>query len=81
MQKNNVQGDVENRMKHARTYPAQRRRRGECLNARLTMLSARVADDLCEYVREVASQTRKSKQQIITEALVLYRENNPEITE
>lgn len=81
MRKNNVLGDVENRMKHARTYPAQRRRRGESLNAGLTMLSARVADELCEYVREVASQTRKSKQQIITEALVLYRESNPEITE
>lgn len=72
---------MENCVKHARTYPAQRRRRGESLNAGLTMLSARVADDLCEYVREVANQTRKSKQQIITEALVLYRENNTEITE
>lgn len=81
MQKNNVSGDVENRVKHARTYPAQRRRRGESVNTGLTMLSARVADDLCEYVRQVASQTRKSKQQIITEALMLYRESNNEIIE
>lgn len=63
-------------MNNTRTYPAKRRRRGEVQNASLTMLSARIADDLCEYVREVAFQTRKSKQQIITEALMLHQANN-----
>ena len=49
-------------MNNTRTYPAKRRRRGEVQNASLTMLSARIADDLCAYVRDVAFQTRKSKQ-------------------
>ena len=67
---------MRNLMNNTRTYPAKRRRRGEVQNASLTMLSARIADDLCEYVREVAFQTRKSKQQIITEALMLHQANN-----
>lgn len=65
-------------MNNTRTYPAKRRRRGEVQNASLTMLSARIADDLCEYVRDVAFQTRKSKQQIITEALMLHQANGIE---
>ncbi|UAK22813.1 hypothetical protein [Kluyvera sp. CRP] len=68
-------------MNNTRTYPAKRRRRGEVQNASLTMLSARIADDLCEYVREVAFQTRKSKQQIITEALMLHQANGIETLE
>lgn len=68
-------------MNNTRTYPAKRRRRGEVQNASLTMLSARIADDLCEYVREVAFQTRKSKQQIITEALMLHQANGIETYE
>ncbi|HCR3982754.1 TPA: hypothetical protein OOF39_002195 [Kluyvera ascorbata] len=68
-------------MNNTRTYPAKRRRRGEVQNASLTMLSARIADDLCEYVREVAFQTRKSKQQIITEALMLHQANGIETHE
>lgn len=68
-------------MNNTRTYPAKRRRRGEVQNASLTMLSARIADDLCEYVREVAFQTRKSKQQIITEALMLHQANSIETHE
>lgn len=68
-------------MNNTRTYPAKRRRRGEVQNASLTMLSARIADDLCEYVRDVAFQTRKSKQQIITEALMLHQANGIETRE
>ncbi|HDG1692760.1 TPA: hypothetical protein R4S64_001130 [Kluyvera georgiana] len=68
-------------MNNTRTYPAKRRRRGEVQNASLTMLSARIADDLCEYVRDVAFQTRKSKQQIITEALMLHQANGIETHE
>ncbi|WP_249023150.1 hypothetical protein [Kluyvera ascorbata] len=68
-------------MNNTRTYPAKRRRRGEVQNASLTMLSARIADDLCEYVREVAFQTRKSKQQIITEALMLHQASGIETHE
>ncbi|ASG63285.1 hypothetical protein CEW81_10615 [Kluyvera genomosp. 3] len=72
---------MRNLMNNTRTYPAKRRRRGEVQNASLTMLSARIADDLCEYVREVAFQTRKSKQQIITEALMLHQANGIETHE
>ncbi|MDA8493230.1 hypothetical protein [Kluyvera georgiana] len=68
-------------MNNTRTYPAKRRRRGEVQNASLTMLSARIADDLCAYVRDVAFQTRKSKQQIITEALMLHQANGIETHE
>lgn len=68
-------------MSNIRTYPAKRRRRGEVKNASLTMLSARIADDLCEYVRDVAFQTRKSKQQIITEALMLHQANSHDAVE
>ncbi|WP_419058303.1 hypothetical protein, partial [Kluyvera georgiana] len=72
---------MRNLMNNTRTYPAKRRRRGEVQNASLTMLSARIADDLCEYVREVAFQTRKSKQQIITEALMLHQASGIETHE
>lgn len=72
---------MRNLMNNTRTYPAKRRRRGEVQNASLTMLSARIADDLCEYVRDVAFQTRKSKQQIITEALMLHQANGIETHE
>ena len=72
---------MSNLMNNTRTYPAKRRRRGEVQNASLTMLSARIADDLCEYVRDVAFQTRKSKQQIITEALMLHQANGIETHE
>lgn len=70
-----------NLINNTRTYPAKRRRRGEAQNDSLTMLSARIANDLCEYVREVAFQTRKSKQQIITEALRLHQAHSAETAE
>lgn len=39
------------------------------------MLSARVDEDLMEYVRATAFETRKSKQEIVAEALALHRQN------
>ncbi|WP_439649899.1 hypothetical protein [Enterobacter soli] len=39
------------------------------------MLSARVDEDLMEYVRATAYETRKSKQEIVAEALALHRKN------
>ncbi|WP_445663671.1 hypothetical protein [Enterobacter soli] len=39
------------------------------------MLSARVETDLMEYVRITAYETRKSKQEIVAEALALHRKN------
>lgn len=39
----------------------------------LVMFSARIDESLCEYVREVAHKTRKSRQEIIGEALELFR--------
>lgn len=58
-----------------RTYPEKRRKRGDVAKTELTMLSARISDELNEYVREVAHQSRKSKQQIVTEALYLHRKS------
>lgn len=62
-------------MEETRTYPQTRRKRGEAKAAGLTMLSARIADELNEYVREAAFITRKSKQEIITEAIRLHKAN------
>lgn len=40
----------------------------------LTMLSVRIDNELNEYVRLAAYETRKSKQEIVAEALRLHRE-------
>ncbi|MEG5932470.1 ribbon-helix-helix protein, CopG family [Enterobacter hormaechei] len=41
------------------------------------MFSARVDEALYEYVREAAHQTRKSRQDILREALELFRAKYP----
>lgn len=63
-------------MNKIRSYPSKRRPRGESKNARLTMLSARIDEELCEYVQATAYETRKSKQDIIAEALMLHRQHH-----
>nr|WP_255584832.1 hypothetical protein [Leclercia sp. EC_58] len=40
------------------------------------MLSARIDEELCEYVQATAYETRKSKQDIIAEALMLHRQHH-----
>ena len=60
--------------KTIRHYPPVRRRRGERSSDELTMLSARIEEELNEYVRTTAYETRKSKQDIVAEALRLHRE-------
>lgn len=57
-----------------RSYPSTRRPRGERSSDDLTMLSARIDDELNEYVRATAYETRQSKQDIVAEALRLHRE-------
>lgn len=42
----------------------------------MVLLSARVDTSLWEYVRTLAFETRKSKQDIIAEALMLHRSVN-----
>lgn len=42
----------------------------------MVLLSARVDTTLWEYVRTLAFETRKSKQDIIAEALMLHRSIN-----
>ena len=42
----------------------------------MVLLSARVDNSLWEYVRTLAFETRKSKQDIIAEALMLHRSIN-----
>ncbi|AEN64620.1 hypothetical protein Entas_1881 [Enterobacter soli] len=59
----------------SRDYPDKRTARGLAKDAALKMLSARVETDLMEYVRITAYETRKSKQEIVAEALALHRKN------
>ncbi|HDR2754032.1 MULTISPECIES: hypothetical protein [Enterobacter] len=59
----------------SRDYPDKRTARGLAKDADLKMLSARVETDLMEYVRITAYETRKSKQEIVAEALALHRKN------
>ena len=61
----------------ARDYPDKRVARGLAKEADLRMLSARIDSDLMEYIRTTAFETRKSKQEIVAEALALHRQNNP----
>lgn len=67
-------------MEKTRCYPSKRRMRGETKEANLTMLSARIDEDLCEYVRTTAYETRKSKQDIVAEALRLHRQHCQMVT-
>ncbi|MGN7788181.1 hypothetical protein [Enterobacter sp. 22452] len=60
----------------ARDYPDKRVARGLAKEADLRMLSARIDPDLMEYIRTTAYETRKSKQEIVAEALALHRQNN-----
>ena len=63
-------------MEKARGYPPQRRRRGEMKEAGLMMLSARIEEELCEYVQKMAFESRRSKQDIVAEALKLHRQHH-----
>lgn len=56
----------------ARDYPDKRRPRGEAKNANLKVLSVRVEESLLEYVSLLAYETRRSKQDIISEALLMH---------
>lgn len=67
-------------MEKTRSYPSKRRMRGETRDANLTMLSARIDEELCEYVTITAYETRKSKQDIVAEALKLYRQHSQRVT-
>ena len=60
----------------SRDYPDKRAARGLAKDADLKMLSARVDEDLMEYVRATAFETRKSKQEIVAEALALHRQKS-----
>lgn len=68
-------------MENQRSYPSSRRPRGELKLAQLTMLSARIDDELYEYVKATALETRKSKQDIVAEALKLHRESREAASE
>ncbi|MGU9936273.1 hypothetical protein ACRXFR_22545 [Enterobacter asburiae] len=57
----------------ARDYPDKRVARGLAKEADLRMLSARIDPDLMEYT---AFETRKSKQEIVAEALALHRQKS-----
>ncbi|MDU1874938.1 hypothetical protein [Citrobacter sp.] len=59
----------------ARDYPDIRKARGT-RSKDMVLLSARVDNSLWEYVRTLAFETRKSKQDIIAEALMLHRSIN-----
>lgn len=59
----------------SRDYPDKRRPRGEAKKANLKLLSARVEESLLEYVRLQAYETRRSKQDIISEALQLHMQS------
>ena len=60
----------------ARDYPDKRVARGLAKEADLRMLSARIDSDLMEYIRTTAVETRKSKQEIVAEALALHRQKS-----
>ena len=59
----------------SRDYPDIRKARGT-RSKDMVVLSARVDNSLWEYVRTLAFETRKSKQDIIAEALMLHRSIN-----
>lgn len=59
----------------SRDYPDIRKPRGT-RSKDMVLLSARVDTSLWEYVRALAYETRKSKQEIIAEALMLHRSVN-----
>ncbi|AWS93868.1 MULTISPECIES: hypothetical protein [Citrobacter] len=59
----------------SRDYPDIRKARGT-RSKDMVLLSARVDNSLWEYVRTLAFETRKSKQDIIAEALMLHRSIN-----
>lgn len=59
----------------SRDYPDIRKARGT-RSKDMVLLSARVDNSLWEYVRTLAFETRKSKQDIIAEALLLHRSIN-----
>lgn len=59
----------------SRDYPDIRKARGT-RSKDMVLLSARVDNSLWEYVRTLAFETRKSKQDIIAEALILHRSIN-----
>lgn len=60
----------------ARDYPDKRVARGLAKEADRRMLSARIEPDLMEYIRITAFETRKSKQEIVAEALALHRQKS-----
>ena len=62
-------------MMPSRDYPDIRKARGT-RSKDMVLLSARVDNSLWEYVRTLAFETRKSKQDIIAEALMLHRSIN-----
>ena len=59
----------------SRDYPDIRKARGT-RSKDMVLLSARVDTSHWEYVRTLAFETRKSKQDIIAEALMLHRSVN-----
>ncbi|WFZ85541.1 hypothetical protein NFK79_03295 [Citrobacter freundii] len=59
----------------SRDYPDSRKARGT-RSKDMVLLSACVDTSLWEYVRTLAFETRKSKQDIIAEALMLHRSIN-----
>lgn len=63
-----------------RDYPDKRTARGLAKEADLKMLSARIDAALMEYVRTTAYETRKSKQEIVAEALALHRQSRQTAT-
>ncbi|MEF9890896.1 hypothetical protein [Citrobacter sp.] len=64
----------------SRDYPDIRKARGT-RSKDMVLLSARVETSLWEYVRTLAFETRKSKQDIIAEAIMLYRSVNESVNE
>ncbi|MCS5451622.1 hypothetical protein [Enterobacter huaxiensis] len=60
----------------ARDYPDKRVARGLAKEADLKMLSARIDPALMEYIRITAYETRKSKQEIVAEALALHMQSS-----
>lgn len=49
--------------------------------AGLMMLSARIEEELCEYVQKMAFESRRSKQDIVAEALKLHRQHHQQTLE
>ena len=64
----------------SRDYPDIRKARGT-RSKDMVLLSARVDTSLWEYVRTLAFETRKTKQDIIAAAIMLYRSVNESVNE